>query len=192
VRIYDAVYLVAAALADTLTDVVVTLESGEDSIPLTVELTGTATITALAFPIAIGYGETIRATNGDVNAGSIVGTYVDVPAAGITLVRAALDATGVSVIPAAPTGYTAHFLQFGEADPTVVVSNLDAVTQSVEVLIDDVLVSRSAPILTLEVGALKGPTLVPVSSAALVLKLAAAVDTAAPIAVAAYELLPAA
>ncbi len=189
VRIYESVSITASALASTLTDVTTALRSGGVSYPVKVATTSTATIVVSPVP-ALGNGEVLRVTNGGANAGRVVGTYVDVPATGITLVRTALDATGVSVIPAAPTGYGLRFLQREVGDPSIVVSNLDAVTHSFEVLVGSTVVTRSAPVLTLAVGALAGPTAIPVTDTVLKVRLAAAVDTTAPVILAAYEAYP--
>ena len=189
IRIYDQVSIVASALASGLTNVTVALRSGGTDYLIMAATTSTATINLSAVP-ALANGETLRITNGGNNAGKVQGTYVDIPATGITVVRTALDNTGVEVIPASPTGYTSRFLQHDAAAPVVVCSNRDAVDQSFECLVDGTLVSRSAPASAGAVTSLAQPTLFHTASQVKV-KLTAAVDTTTPVILCAYELLPA-
>lgn len=191
VRLYTSVYAVSNTIDTGLTSVSFTLEPG--TYTLTAALTSTATMLGVTIVPPIGVGETIRATNGGAGAGRIVGTYIDIPATGITLIRTQVDATGVTIVPAAPTGYVNRLFQHTTSSTSISGFrwwNADAVTQSLEVLVDGTLVSRSAPALTTAVGAISGPLHVPVTSGAMTMRCTTAVDTTGPWVIWAYETMP--
>lgn len=186
VRVYDSVHVVASALASGLTNVTVKLLPNAQV--LKAAQTGTATL-SYTNPVPLHYGESLRVTNGGNNAGRIQASYIDIPAAGITAIRATLDATGVSCVPVSDVGFVNRLAQLGASAPAVHLWNADAVDHSFELLIGSTLVSRTT-VVAGAVGVVLGPTQFPITTELLNCKLAAAVNTLAPQLLWSYETLP--
>lgn len=193
VRLYDTIQAVSNTLGTGLTSVVVTITPG-GQVWQTAQ-TGTSTI-AGSNVTPIGYGETLRFTNGGAGAGRVQGSYVDIPAYGIGLIRAVLDAVGVEVIPAPPAGYIHRFLlpfpgsSSTSGAPGVRVHNADAVAHSIETLHGGVLVGRSVPVNAAAFGSIAGPFMASFT-AAVTMRTTEAINTTGPHIIWAYEAIPA-
>jgi hypothetical protein len=148
----------------------------------------------------IGAGELFRIVNGGATAARINAVYYDVPAAQFTLVRAALGAAPVTVIPAAPAGFFSRWAQrdnaaVGSASglsrwARVVVFNDDTIIHNIEYFVGGVILNRSNNLTATNTLLAMPPYRMPITTDAWTAGTVAAVVTRAPRLLGAYETLP--
>ncbi len=114
-----------------------------DLLPANLRLWNTAgSANAQNFPLPpLGAGESVRFTNGAVNAVSVYAGYNDISAAGITLVRMQLSNVLAPLLPTPPAGFVNRWLVYGinvgsigrTANARINACNADSVAQIYEV-----------------------------------------------------------
>lgn len=149
---------------------------------------------------AIGFGESIRITNGPASgAGRVNATYRDIPADNITLIRQVLGVGGVTLIPAPPAGFFRRFLKapIQNGQQTTLYArqqwfNGDTVPHTVSGFLGGNLMSRNIATAANGASVFVAPTpelCVTAASGALTAATAVAVVTTAPVFSGAYETL---
>lgn len=148
-RLFDTVQAISDTIAAPLANARGGIRSGGIDYRLTGNISGTNSNGA-SQGYVIGNGETIRFYNDGANPGRIQGTYIDIPAGNLTLVRMLLDNTAQVVIPQPPSGYYSRWLQFYQAIFTarniasrVQIFNADSVSQTFRFLLNNVLIGRT-------------------------------------------------